>query len=104
MGSIIKRTVTEVTFMESTSSDDDVRALTLRMDCEGAGRFLVLSDGGKDCAIYFHGPEDLKILYETACQLWSQGDVAVPGDAKTSVSKRPPPYVDSVSKAFKGDA
>lgn len=101
MGSIIKRTVTEVTFMESTSSDDDVRALTLRLDCEGAGRFLVLSDGGKDCAIYFHGPEDLKILYETACQLWSQGDIAVPGDAQTSVSKRPPPYEDSVSKAFK---
>lgn len=102
MGSIIKRTVTEVTFMESTSRDDDVRALTLRLDCEGAGRFLVLSDGSKDCAIYFHGPEDLKILYETACQLWSQGDVAVSGDAQSSVSKPPPPYEDSVSKAFKG--
>ena len=104
MGSIIKRTVTEVTFMESTSSEDDVRALTLRLDCEGAGRFLVLSDGGKDCAMYFHGPEDLKILYETACQLWSQGDVAVPGDAQSSVSRPPPPYVDSVSKAFNGGA
>lgn len=100
MGSIIKRTVTEVTFMENTSEDGDIRALTLRLDCEGAGRFLVLSDGGKDCAIYFHGPEDLKILYETACQLWTQGDVMVPGDSKTSVAPSPPPFEDSVAKAF----
>ena len=100
MGSIIKRTVTEVTFMESTSTDDDIRALVLRLENEGAGRYLVLSDGGPGSEIHLHGPEDFRILYETACQLWAQGDVLVPDDAQTTVSPPPPPFVDSAARAF----
>ncbi len=100
MGSIIKRTVTEVTFMENTSRDDDVRVITLRLENEGAGRFLVLSNGVQGCQMYFHDPEDLRVIYETASQLWAQGDVVVPGDAESSVCPLPPPFVDSAARAF----
>lgn len=100
MGSIVKRTVTEVTFMENTSRDDDVRVITLRLENEGAGRFFVLSNGAQNCQMYFHDPEDIRVIYETACQLWAQGDIAVPGDAESRVSPLPPPFVDSVARAF----
>lgn len=100
MGKIIKRTVTEVTFMESTSSEDDIRAITLRLENEGAGRYLVLSDGRPGHEMYLHGPDDIRIIYETACQLWAQGDVMVPGDAELAVTPAPPPFEDSATKAF----
>ena len=86
--------------MENTSSDDDVRAITLRLENEGAGRYLILSNGMQGSHIHLYNPEDLRILYETACQLWAQGDVLVPGDSETSVTPPPPPYNDSVSEAF----
>lgn len=100
MGSIVKRTVTEVTFMENTSSDDDIRAITLRLESEGSGRYLVLSNGRQGCEMYLHGPDDLRVIYETACQLWAQGDVMVPGDAKLAVTPQHPPFEDSVTMAF----
>lgn len=100
MGSIVKRTVTEVTFMENTSSDDDIRAITLRLESEGSGRYLVLSNGRQGCEIYLHGPDDLRVIYETACQLWAQGDVMVPGDAAITVTPPPPHYDDSIARVF----
>lgn len=80
MSRLIKATVTEVVFMESTSSTDNVRALTLRYENEGAGGFFTLSTGMKGSEMYFNSPNDLNLLYETACTLWRQGDIAVKGE------------------------
>ncbi len=37
MGSFTKRCVTQVTFMESTSVEDDIRAITLEVQSDGVG-------------------------------------------------------------------
>jgi hypothetical protein len=100
MGSIIKRTVTEVAFMENVSSCDDIRVITLRLESEGAGRFLILSNGRPGSETYLNSPDDLRVIYETASQLWSQGDVMAPGDADRDAAQYPPTYDDSASRAF----
>jgi hypothetical protein len=100
MGSIIKRTVTEVTFMENTSSNEDMQAITLRLESEGAGRFLIISNGRPGGEMYLNSLDDLRIIYETACQLWNQGDVMAPGDADIDETLEPTTYDDSISRAF----
>ena len=80
MSKLVKATVTEVVFMENISSSDDVRALTLRYESEGAGMFFTLSAGMKGSEMYFHSPDDFKLLYETAATLRRQGDIAVSGE------------------------
>lgn len=85
--SLIKSTVTEVTFMESVSDGSDMRVLKLRLDGEGAGRFLILSND-RGAEIYIT-PNDLDELAKTAHQLWSQGDVYYPGEAGEDVDEPP---------------
>ncbi len=65
MSRLVKRTVTEVTFMESTSRDDDVRA-----------------------------------LYQTAKELWSQGDIVVKGEAVDDSRGTRTEMIDSAKDAF----
>lgn len=84
---LTKSTVTEITFMESVSDSDDIRALKLRLDGEGAGRYLILSND-RDTEIYIT-PEDLDELAKAAHQLWSQGDIYYPGEAMGDI-KEPP--------------
>lgn len=67
--------------MESISTDQDVRAITLRYESEGCGRFLVLSNGKDGGEMYFNHPDDIGALYQTAKELWSQGDIVVCGEA-----------------------
>ena len=68
--------------MENISEKDDVRFLRLRYDSEGAGRFLVLTDendyNSKGVHITLASPEDLRILYEAAKELWEQGSIYDP--------------------------
>lgn len=85
--SLIKSTVTEITFMESVSDGSDMRVLKLRLDGEGAGRFLTLSND-RGAEIYIT-PNDLDELAKTAHQLWSQGDVYYPGEAGEDVDEPP---------------
>ena len=79
MGALIKRVITEVTFRDSVGSEGNIRYLKLRLDSEGAGRFFVLSsesdfdDKGKK--LYVSSPDDLKLLYETAKEMWDQGSI-----------------------------
>lgn len=40
MGNLVKQTVNSVVFMDNMSHADDVRCLTLEIDCEGAAVFL----------------------------------------------------------------
>lgn len=82
MGSLIKKTVSEVVFMDSMSSANGARYLTLKIDNEYAGRFFVLSGGTAGDEIYLHSPEDFKKLYEAALELWAQGDMFYPGDSE----------------------
>ena len=73
---IAKKVVTEVTFRESTSTTDDIRYFKLRYESEGAGRFFALTDDEKDgVAIYLHHPDDFKLMWETAKELWEQGSI-----------------------------
>lgn len=80
MGSLIKQTVNSVVFMEDTSTADDLRAVTLEIDCEGSGRFFKLSNTKDKSVLYFHHPDDFKLIHESAVALWSQGDIYAPGD------------------------
>lgn len=79
MGALIKRVITEVTFRDSVGSEGNIRYLKLRLDSEGAGRFFVLSsesdfdDKGKK--LYVSSLDDLKLLYETAKEMWDQGSI-----------------------------
>ena len=79
MGSIVKKVLTEFTFRDSVSCEGDIRYLKLKIDTEGCGRFLVLSDesnfDGKGREFCFSSPEDLKILYEAAKELYDQGSI-----------------------------
>ncbi len=100
MSRLVKRTVTEVTFMESTSSVDDVRAITLRYESEGSGRFLVLSNGSTGGEMYFNHPDDLRALYQTAKELWSQGDIVVKGEAVDDSRGTRTKMIDSAKNAF----
>jgi hypothetical protein len=86
--------------MESTSSDDDVRAITLRYESEGSGRFLVLSNGNNGGEMYFNHPEDLGALYQTALELWSQGDIVVKGEAADDIRGTGAEMIDSAKRAF----
>lgn len=79
MGALIKKVITEVTFRDSVGSEGDIRYLKLRLDSEGAGRFFVLSSESdfddKGEKLYFNSPDDLKLLYETAKEMWDQGSI-----------------------------
>ncbi len=88
MGFIKSRYVSEVTFVDSLSTDDDLRDLTLRIETEGAGKYLKLSNGLQGGDIWFYHPDDLKRLYETAVQLWAQGDAI----SDSTVIERPQFY------------
>ena len=73
---IAKKVVTEVTFRESTSTTDDLRYFKLKYDSEGAGRFFVLTDNEKDgLEIYLSHPDDFKLMWETAKEMWEQGSI-----------------------------
>ena len=80
MGNLVKQTVNSVGFMDNMSAEDDIRCITLEIDCEGAGRFFRLSTEKKNSDIYFRTPDDFKLIYETALALWQQGDIYAPGD------------------------
>ncbi|MGH2437500.1 MAG: hypothetical protein ACRDFA_10945 [bacterium] len=78
MSNLIKRLITTFTFRDGLSSKDEVRFLRLRLDSEGAGRFFVLTDEcegceKKGCEIYFNTPDDVKMLWEAAREMWEQG-------------------------------
>ena len=85
MGNLIKQTVNSVVFMDNMSAEDDIRCLTLEIDCEGAGRFFRLSSEKKDSDIYFSTPEDFRLIYETALAMWQQGDIYAPGDTSNDM-------------------
>ena len=73
---IAKKVVTEVTFRESTSTTDDIRYFKLKYESEGAGRFFVLTDDANDgVAIYLNHPDDFKMIWEAAKELWEQGSI-----------------------------
>jgi hypothetical protein len=80
MGNLVKQTVNSVVFMDNMSTEDDIRCITLEIDCEGAGRFFRLSTEKKGSDIYFSTPDDFRLIYETALALWQQGDIFAPGD------------------------
>lgn len=80
MGTLVKQTVNSVVFMDNMSCADDVRCITLEIDCEGAGRFFRLSTEKKGSEIYFSTPDDFRLIYETALAMWQQGDIYAPGD------------------------
>lgn len=101
MSRLIKRLCTEVTFIENVSEDANIRTITLKLDNEGAGRFLVLSNGSKGSDFYFDDPEDIGRIYETAKQLWAQGDVAVLGDSTEPQELKPVKFIDSVSGSYR---
>ena len=82
MGILVKQTVNSVVFMDNMSSADDVRCITLEIDCEGAGRFFRLSTEKKGSDIYFSTPDDFRLIYETALAMWQQGDIYAPGDTE----------------------
>lgn len=80
MGFLTKRTVTEVTFMDSLSTNEDIREIRLRIGSEGAGRYFELIDQQENAISLYH-PDDFRRLYETALQLWNQGEL-VPDDGE----------------------
>jgi hypothetical protein len=94
MGFLTKRTVSEVTFMDSLSSSDDIRYVTLKVRSEGAGRFIELDDQTGKCTLTFYHPDDLLRLAETAKQMWAQGDVMAPNDDPIMDQ---PPFNDSAT-------
>jgi hypothetical protein len=99
MGSFTKRCVTQVTFMESTSVEDDIRAITLEVQSDGAGRLLMLTNGVQGAEIYLHHPDDLRILWETARQLWDQGDFLYVGDSQHD--RAPPKWDDAAARVMR---
>lgn len=84
MSTLVKKVVTQVTFRTNVSHTDDVRYLRLRYDSEGAGRYFVLTDerdfDGKGAEIHLQHPDDFKMLYEAAKEMWDQGSIYVEGD------------------------
>lgn len=73
---LVKKIITEVTFRECTSEPDDLRVIKLAYESEGAGRYLVLSDGGySGFEVHLHHPDDFRLLWETAKELWEQGSI-----------------------------
>ena len=82
MGTLVKQTVNSVVFMDNMSSADDVRCITLEIDCEGAGRFFILRTEKTGSEIYFSTPDDFRLIYETALAMWQQGDIYAPGDTE----------------------
>lgn len=84
MNTLIKKVVTQVTFRENMSEASDVRYLRLRYDSEGAGRYFVLTDesdlDGKGNEIHLSSPEDFRVLYEAAKEMWDQGSIYCEGD------------------------
>ena len=78
--------------MDSLSSSDDIRYVTLRVSSEGAGRFIELDDQTGKNTLTFYSPDDLMRLAETARQMWAQGDVMAPNDDPICDQ---PPFVDS---------
>lgn len=82
MGNLVKQTVNSVVFMDNMSNADDVRCITLEIDCEGAGRFFRLRTEKTGSEIYFSTPDDFRLIYETALAMWQQGDIYAPGDTE----------------------
>ncbi len=66
--------------MDSLSTNDDIREIRLRIGSEGAGRFFELIDQQGNAITLYH-PDDFRRLYETAVQLWNQGEL-VPDDGE----------------------
>ncbi len=81
MPTLIKKVITQVTFRENLSDKDDIRYLRLRYESEGAGRYFVLTDEseGKGNEIILSSPEDFKMLYEAALEMWAQGSIYCEG-------------------------
>lgn len=80
MGHLIKRYISEMVFVDSLSSTDEIRDITLRVTSEGGGKLLELSNGMQNSTIYLYHPDDLRRIYEAAEQLWAQGEL-IPGDS-----------------------
>ncbi len=104
MGRLVKQSVTEVTFMDHMSHPDDVRCITLRIDSEGGGRFLVLSNQQKTSEIFLHTIEDLRLIYETAKRMWDQGDFLAPGDSAADYVGATSPIINYETDSFKRGA
>lgn len=84
MKSLIKKTVTEMTFMEQVSEVSNMRYLKLRYDSEGAGRYFELSDetnfNGNGNVILLSSSDDFLMLYEAAKEMEDQGSIYVEHD------------------------
>ncbi len=83
MKTLIKKVITQVTFRSNLSDPNNIRYLKLRYDSEGAGRYFVLTDetdyNGKGNEIHLNSPDDFKMLYEAAKEMWDQGSIYCEG-------------------------
>ena len=96
MGNLVKQTVNSVVFMDEMSHADDVRCITLEIDCEGAGRFFRLRTEKIGSEIYFSTPDDFRLIYETALAMWQQGDIYAPRDTERDLTSDKLPTVSGM--------
>ena len=75
MSSLVKKTITEITFMSDLSENDSVRYFKLKYSSEGCGRFFTLTDESEKDQIMLNSSDDFMKLYEVAKELEAQGPI-----------------------------
>ena len=84
MSALVKAVITQITLREATSDPSDIRYLRIQYDSEGAGRHFILTDesdfDGNGNKIILSTPDDFKMLYEAAKQMWDQGSIFCEGE------------------------
>ena len=101
MKKVIKKLVTEITFKEKNDGLEDFGYLKLSYESEGAGRYFKLTDErnvrSDEISIHLEHPDDFKMIYEAAKEMWEQWSVFYAGEQNTRMKKFTF-YVDGLGK------